>query len=306
MRFTERLPPPLAKRARDRRTYLGKSAPRSSVGIRHCVYPVARIPFLLRGTFPVKLNQLRTLAYALTVGGLYAMAEDKLIDAEVDLTPSHSLLVPTLYGEFIRKLHTLFPPASRFWSYHDRYFSEYQMAEIEAIRGISRTALSEYCHIAQTKSAPVKLALCGMAILSGRNHDVKKLIKSFDCCIIGCQFYDDVADWREDYLARRRSLVGARIRNLMKSVGGGPLRRRLPEIEKVVHSSDIIESMLEESGRWLARAEESVKGVECQEWTRFLHSLAGRISDTVRNVVSLKVNMLFNNSTAHKENYHGV
>src|SRR5438128_4814555 len=156
------------------RTYLGKSAqPRRVKPIPDCIRVITVLPYVLRSPFPVELDRLRTLAYALTLGGLYAMAEDKLIDSQADPELDHTLLVPRLYCEFIRTLHHIFPPGSDFWRYHDRFFREYQMAELAHRRegGRDRTIQPrKYCSIVKAKSAPMKLAVCGMAILSGRRE----------------------------------------------------------------------------------------------------------------------------------------
>jgi hypothetical protein len=251
------------------------------------------LPYALRSHFPVELDRLRTLAYALTVGGLYAMAEDKLIDAQADPELGLTLLVPTLYCEFIRTLHQIFPPTSDFWPYHDRFFHDYQLAELEHRKAVGRVIQQRrYYSIIKAKSAPMKLAVCGMAILSSRRERLGPLLKSFDQWIIGYQLYDDVVDWQEDYLARRHSLIAARIRQLVR---GNREQYRLPELTKVVHSSDVIESVLEESTRWFIKAEKSAKGNQCDDWIRLLRDFASVTSAAVRDLVTLKVRILFGN-----------
>ncbi len=291
--FTGRLPPLLAIRALDMRTYLGKSArPRRVKPIPDCIRAITVLPYVLRSHFPVELDRIRTLAYALTLGGLYAMAEDKLIDSQVDPELGLALLVPTLHCEFVRTLHQIFPPTSDFWPYHDRFFREYQMAELTHRKGVGRRPIQprKYYSIIKAKSAPIKLAVCGMAILASRRERLAPLLKSFDAWIIGYQLYDDVVDWQEDYFARRHSLIGARIRQLVR---GNNKRYRLPELTKIVHSSDVIESALEESTRWFMRAEKSAEGNRCDDWIRFLRDFASITTAAVQDLVTLKVRILF-------------
>jgi hypothetical protein len=293
--FTKRLPPQLALQALDMRTYLGKSAqPRRVKPIPDCIRAVTVLPYVLRSHFRVELDRIRTLAYALTVGGLYAMAEDKLIDSQVDADPGLALLTPTLYCEFIKTLHQIFPPTSEFWPYHDRFFCEYQMAELAHRRRSRRGSIqpSRYYRIIKAKSAPMKLAVCGMAILARLRERLSPLLKSFDYWIIGYQLYDDVVDWQEDYFARRPSLIGARIGRL---IGGHRERYRLAQLTKVVHSSDVIESALEESTRWFIRAEKSAKESQCDDWIRLLRDFASVTTAAVRDLVTLKVKILFSN-----------
>jgi len=291
--FTKRLPRPLATRALDMRTYLGKSAqPRRSKPITDCIPVIAVLPYVLRGCFPVELERLRTLAYGLTLGGLYAMAEDKLIDSQASPALSHTLLAPSLYCEFLRTLHGIFPPGSAFWTYHDRFFREYQMAELAHGNEIGRTGRTHprrYCNIVRAKSAPMKLAVCGMGILSGREEHISQILKSFDHWIVGHQLHDDIVDWREDYCARRQSLIGAKIGRLVRA---GRNACPLSELTRAVHSSDVIESMLEESARWFARAEKSAVGIDCGDWIRFVRDFASVTSATVRDLVTLKAAIL--------------
>lgn len=298
--FTKRLPRPVAKRGLDMRTYLGDSGelPRSGQ-IPECIRVITILPFVLYDAFPVRPDKLRTLAYALTVGGLYAMAEDKLIDSQTGPGLSHNLLVPSLYGEFIRALHQLFPANSDFWSYHDRFFREYQMAELTDDRRTGRSGripARSYYHVARNKSAPMKLALCGMAILSGRRNRIAKLFKSFDCWILGYQIFDDIVDWREDYLSRRQTLVGIRIRQLTKSAGAGAKQPRISDVAALIHSSGLVESMLDESGRWFSMAVKSVDGFQCENWIRFLRFFSRMTDGAIRDLVTMKVGILFNNS----------
>jgi hypothetical protein len=291
--FTRRLSPWLAIRALDMRTYLGRSArPRRAKPIPDCVRVITVLPYALRSHFPVELDRLRTLAYALTIGGLYAMAEDKLIDSQTDPELGVTLLVPALYCEFIKTLHQIFPPASDFWQYHERFFREYQIAEIAHRKGVAgkgRIKPRKYYSIIKGKSAPMKLAVCGMAILSGRRERLGPLLKSFDYWIIGYQLYDDVVDWQEDWFGGRYSLIGSRIRQLIR---GNPERCRLPKLTKVVHSSDVIESMLEESTRWFLRAEKLAEGNRCDDWIRLLRDFASVTSAAMQDLVTLKVRIL--------------
>lgn len=284
-------------RALDMRTYLGRRASaRRSRPIPDCVRVITLLPYVFYGPFPVDLDRLRTLAYALTVGGLYAMAEDKLIDSQSDRTLVQTLLVPNLYSEFIRTLVGIFPASSEFWLYHDRFFREYQMAEIAHDQETGRAwrvHRRKYYRIAKAKAAPMKLALCGMAILSRRRNQIGRLLRSFDYWIIGNQLYDDVADWQEDHLACRQSLIGTGIRHLIASVRASGKQYRSSELSKIVHSSDVMESMLEESGRWFAKAAKAAGGLQCDDWMELLRIFNGLTSKAVQEMVTLKVGILF-------------
>jgi hypothetical protein len=294
--FTRRLPQALATRTLDMRTYLGKSAkPRRTKPIPDCIRVVTVLPYVLRSRFPVQLGRIRTLSYALTVGGLYAMAEDKLIDSQADPELGQALLVPSLYCEFVRTLHEIFPPSSDFWQYYDKFFREYQMAELahrKQFGSDARVQPRKYCRIIKAKSAPMKLAVCGMAILSGRREHLCSLLKSFDYWIIGYQLYDDVVDWQEDYFARRDSLIGARIRQLVRA---DRKRYELPDLTQIVHSSDVIESALEESSRWFVKAEKFAEGKQYDDWIKLLQDFASVTRRAVRDLVTLKVRILFDN-----------
>jgi hypothetical protein len=273
---------------------MGNAEPKYRSGkVVDCIRGVTILPFVLRNNFPVRIRSRRTLAYALTLGGLYAMAEDKLIDSQTEPSLTHSLLVPILYGECVRVLHQLFPSTSCFWWYYDLFFRDYQIAEITD--RVARNAMKPgKCYtIARGKSAPVKLALCGMAILSGNRNRIEKLLKSFDYWILGIQLYDDALDWREDYLSRRQTLVCTKIYQLIGSADN--VQHRLSDIEKLVHSSDIMESVLSRSADCFAMAENCAKGIPCEDWIKLQRRFAWMTKEALRELVVYKAGILFGN-----------
>ena len=294
VKFTRRLPPPLKEDALNIRTYLGRTAPpHRARRITDCIPVVTVLPYVFQSCFPVEPERLRTLSYALTLLGLYSMAEDKSIDSQIDPSLAQGLLATSLYVEFLNTLHELFPAGSDFWPYHDKFLREHQMAEIEDQKrtGITRRMRErKYCSIVKAKAAPLKLAVCGMSILSGRKEHMIQLMRSFDNWIIGYQLHDDVVDWREDYLACRESLIVGKIGRMVRSARH---RYRSRDLAKAVYSSDVIESTLEESGRWFARAEKSAQGIGCDDWIHFVRDFAGITNTAIRDLVTLKVRILF-------------
>jgi len=303
-RFVDRLEPTLKDLALDTGTYLGVAENRKKMdNLPVGVSFIGLLPLFFLDAFPVNRKLVRKLTYCTTLGTLYALSVDKLIDSQVESTPRHIFLATSLFGEFQRSLMGIFGERSRFWVLHDRYFREHHSAELYHI--YERTdprnfSFLQYQQIAKAKSAPLKIALAGLAFIANRPALIKRLSTSIDDFLVGFQLYDDAMDWREDYLQNRSTPVTVRIASMMEKQELHIKTTGSNIYEVLVHSSDILETTLDESSRWFKKALKNSEGVDCGTWRKLLYHLMETNRKTTEELVSAKVMLLFGENNLSK------
>ena len=147
--------------------------------------------------------------------------------------------------------------------------------------------------IAKGKHSLSKIAIYALGVLANRENLLEPLSESLDCFGIAIQLLDDVRDWEEDYLKRRYSYV---ILQLLSCSHLDVVECEWPsldEIKKVIASSDILESALEQSNSWLYKAIKAVNDMRCKYWIRYLENGVKTNKSIIEYSVRKKLTFLF-------------
>ncbi|MFC4779564.1 hypothetical protein ACFO9Q_22520 [Paenibacillus sp. GCM10023252] len=155
------------------------------------------LPYWIRDTSGIPLEQCRKLSIANVFGMLHYFLLDDVIDA-----PSVSQGVRTqlalgslLYEELLERYRELFPSTSPFWTYAKSYTTEW--AEGTVNESSHNYFITSPISVAK-KSAPLKMSSTGALLLGGQESLVAELSQAVDCVLLALQMCDDWADWEED------------------------------------------------------------------------------------------------------------
>ena len=177
-------------------------------------------PYLFLNLFPeVEPEKIRPLALA---GRLYYRSlswADSLMDEQlshVDRTNA-ALSIQSAQFESYQCLHELFPPQAAFWSHFRTHLIDYTNACIlERQFSSGNQPWSEYTeavalNIVKGKTGIAKVAIAGLAEISGDDEYVKPLEEALEHYYIARQMFDDVCDWKKDMRNHILSLLLSRI-----------------------------------------------------------------------------------------------
>jgi hypothetical protein len=188
-----------------------------------------------------------------------------------------------LHEEALVQLGTLFPPDSPFWSELSRYHREFAAAmlreQTEHKDRLSAFNEAEVFQIAKGKAALSKLTTAALALLANRPETIANLSDSQDCFNAARQIYDDVKDWKEDYLNRRySSLLTAALLELSGSGAKNPQGTiDVDALSKQLHYGGHIDTALAQAALWCDEAAKHVTGYHVAGWTRLIQSLRAQV-----------------------------
>ena len=234
-------------------------------------------PFLFREEFPsVDDTAITTLA----VAGVFYLNHLCLVDDVVDSPDAPQIyklfLSPLLHEEALKRLGTLFAGDSPFWTELSSYHREFAAAMLqEQARHTGKVTAfrdGEAFSIAKGKSALSKMTTTALALLAGRPETIRTLSASQDCFNAARQMYDDVKDWRADYLDRRYSSL---LTAALVELGGGD--SGLHAVSAQLHYGGHIDKSLTQAAAWCDEALESVSDLRVPGWVRLVHSLQAQV-----------------------------
>ena len=241
-------------------------------------------PFLFRDEFP---NVSDADASTLAVAGVFYLNHlcllDDVVDSQGAREPYKLFMSALLHEEALVQLGTLFVPASPFWTelsaYH-REFAAAMLREQTAHTGrLSAFTEAEVFQIAKGKAALSKMTTAALALLADRPETIAKLSASQDCFNAARQMYDDVKDWKEDYLNRRYSalltaalleLSGGEEKSPQGSIDVDTLSTRL-------HYGGHIDRALAQAVQWCDEAARHASGCKVAGWNRLMQSLRAQV-----------------------------
>ncbi|GHO97672.1 hypothetical protein KSF_077200 [Reticulibacter mediterranei] len=118
-----------------------------------------------------------------------------------------------LQTEALSYLHQLFPASSPFWERFRSYMRQYYQACIFEKRFVSgELPWRDYNEniawtLATGKSSVSQAIIAGLVDLAGTEQYLLPFTKSLNFFNFSCQMFDDICDWKEDYLNRSPSLL---------------------------------------------------------------------------------------------------
>ncbi|HLI72103.1 MAG TPA: prenyltransferase/squalene oxidase repeat-containing protein [Ktedonobacteraceae bacterium] len=176
-------------------------------------------PYLFADVFPrIEPALLADFSLATKLLASSLLYADKLMDLNL-LPYDTTLLLEHIFAfqlEGYTLLQKLFPPDSPFWPRFRSYFAHYQrvcLLEKQFANGsISWKELDEKTamDIAVGKTGLSRGVPAGLAALSGDEEYMEVFNESLDLYNFAHQMFDDLSDWKEDYLHQSPSLLLSR------------------------------------------------------------------------------------------------
>ncbi|WP_168119730.1 hypothetical protein [Paenibacillus sp. HB172176] len=155
------------------------------------------LPFWLKDAAALSEQQCQCLALANVYGMLYFFNQDDLMDSKWDSTmKQRSALGNLFYLDMLASFRELFASNSPFWSYFNRYVTEWADSVVNEVSGnyflhdLLRTA---------GKASPVKLASTAAWLLASEPERIPVMEEGIDRVLVTLQMLDDWADWKEDW-----------------------------------------------------------------------------------------------------------
>ncbi len=247
-------------------------------------------PFLFRDEFPTVSD---ADASTIAVAGVFYLNHlcllDDVVDSEVARQPYKLFMSALLHEEAIIQLGTLFPSSSPFWaalsSYHREFAAAMLREQTEHTGRLCAFTEAEVYQIAKGKAALSKMTTAALALLDGRPEAIAKLSASQDCFNAARQMYDDVKDWKEDYLNYRySSLLTAALldhagREGLPLQGSGDWHSSLSveALSARLHYGGHIDQALAQAAQWCNDAIEHAAGCQVGGWNRLIQSLRTQV-----------------------------
>jgi len=241
-------------------------------------------PFLFRDAFPaVTDEQASTLAVAGVFYLNHLCLVDDIVDSRTIPAPQQLFLSSLLHEEAILQLGSLLPHGSPFWaelsSYHREFAAAMLREQTHHTAKLLPYSAAEVYQIAKGKAALSKMTTTALAHLAQQPEKMIPFAASQDCFNAARQLYDDVKDWKEDYLSQRySSLITAPLLELRPDQEGEPADGiSTVDLSAQLHAGGHIEAALTQSARWCEEALAHVAPYSVNGWVRLVQSLRSQV-----------------------------
>lgn len=173
-------------------------------------------PYLFSGAFPdIQPDALADFSLGIKLLAGSVFLADKIMDLKPQShDPTGALShVLALHVETYALFHDVFPPTSSFWQRFRAYFDRYLYAcRKEKTFALGKRSWKEFdeqtaLEIATGKASLSHAVIAGMAALQQDEHALKVLSEALDMYNFAYQMFDDLCDWKEDYLRQLPSLL---------------------------------------------------------------------------------------------------
>ena len=200
----------------------------------------------------------------------HMMSSDKIVDDPTAASRSRITTSSFMLVNATRVLSEFFPVNSLFWEYFDKYYAQHVYASLTEIALLSggsneRWDTSRFEETAKGRAALAKFVPAAMAVLSGDVSNLTYIEDSQDAFHIAFQTYDDLVDWREDFLAKRTSFLLSQVFDNCVPFN----KQKSPDLEtvgRILYFSGIAEKMLETAYNHFSSALDLVKELSCEQW----------------------------------------
>jgi len=244
-------------------------------------------PFMLRGAYPtVGVEALRTLSLGLWMLCESVFLSDKVVDGDTGWAGDAVLRVQAMQFEAHAQFHRLFPAGAPFWARAREAWAAYarNCALERRLSAAPATVTRESSlEVARGKFPFSKLAVHGLAALSGDDAKTARLVASVDGFDLFTCLWDDVRDWRKDLAAGAPSTARGQVQSAhpeLRGARGGDAEAFGRALFGRGHAGAIIAA----AGRALREAQEGVAGLGADDWVAMLASLE-RVMEEKRRVI---------------------
>jgi hypothetical protein len=151
--------------------------------------------------------------------------------------------------------------------------------QTEHTHKVSAFTQAEIFQLAKGKAALSKMTTAALALLADRPETVPDLSASQDCFNAARQLYDDVKDWKDDYLHGRYSSLLTAALLAMSSEGAHDPRGGIDpdDVSAELHRGGHVASALNQAARWCDDSLQHVAGYQMAGWTRLVTSLRSQV-----------------------------
>jgi len=239
-------------------------------------------PFLFRDEFPTVSD---AEASTLAVAGVFYLNHlcllDDVVDSQGARQPYKLFLSALLHEEALVELGTLFGAGSPFWAELSKYHREFAAAmlreQTQHTNRLSAFSEAEVFEIAKGKAALSKMTTTALALLANRPETISDLSASQDCFNAARQMYDDVKDWREDYVNRRYSSLLTAALLEMSGDEGSEGSIDMEALSRRLHYGGHIDHALAKAGQWCDDAARHAVSYRLAGWSRLVQSLRAQV-----------------------------
>jgi hypothetical protein len=262
------------------------------------------LPLAAAPDFPAVANiQLRGLALAAAVLGLYVLLLDSVIDKPATTPAAVKLALHHLMLQAHQELSQIFPPNHPFWPEMEgnlTLMSQSMLDECQLYGGTANPfSLDEFKRVACGKMAFVRLNYIALAMLNGTPQEIPALNKCWDAIGLAVIVFDDVLDWREDYENENYTYLLSQIlfsTPFQTEVAAGKLPKTT-EVGMALFCTDQIESLYALAADELTAAVKLASEINCTALAGLIDELREKAVALRNNLVSQKINALFAMST---------
>jgi squalene-hopene/tetraprenyl-beta-curcumene cyclase len=248
-------------------------------------------PYLFQEAFPnIPSDRLSDFSVASSLFATSLIFSDKIIDLSMQAHASaqRMLHVVALQTEALSYLHQLFPASSPFWERFRTYMGQYYQACIREKRFVSgELSWRDYDEdiawtLATGKSGVSQAIIAGLVDLAGTEQYLLPFTRSLNLFNFSCQMFDDICDWKEDYLNRSPSLVLCR---LLKERPVEPKEQDLKQIARELYYGGHICTVLQQAIDAFDEAISIVPGNV--SWIHLVSKLRERCEDLLTDIIKI-------------------
>ncbi|KGE19227.1 class 1 isoprenoid biosynthesis enzyme [Paenibacillus wynnii] len=161
----------------------------------HKNYICYLLPFWFQENGRLTAQDCRQMSIGNVFLMLYFFIQDDLMDTSTTSAFSTLPLANLLYIEFLNIYRSYFPGKSPFWTYFNRYISEWA-------ESVSNENREDYFRVEQVKVAykasPLKLSSTAALLLSDQDTLIPQSEEMLHYVLLTLQMLDDYEDWKED------------------------------------------------------------------------------------------------------------
>jgi len=254
-------------------------------------------PYLFYDEFRI-VNQEKYRKLALSGSLLLKniLLNDKLMDFKDLIDPSRLFSSNFLYKKSLDLLYSIFTASSVFWNYFEKYNKEFTNAvflERSKHFGIvSPYPYTDFEIIARGKAAISKNATTALAILSNTPEKIEPLETTQNYFNTAFQLYDDLLDWKEDYLNRNYSYLLTTViyeNQLVEEVKSNNTPD-LETISRAIYLSKAAENQMDNA--LLALTEAAIYGKNCSLWLENIKKIALKCQQAKDSFVATRSKLL--------------
>jgi len=253
-------------------------------------------PFLFLDLFPgVTQEQALQLAYA----GMLYLDYLRLEDAVADRQPVagqfvHPAVGGLVHEEALATLRALLGNDAVFWPSLRHCHQEYVRAliaerEVQTRRPMTYSR-AERDRIAADKCASGKATFTALAALNSAEGPPKALLRSYDAFCVSYQLYDDILDWRQDYVHGPYSYLVVQALQYWQDRHEGKTAEqpRPDEMGQIIYYGRLAEDLLKEAGTYADQAVSLVQDLDCPAWVATLRECQALYTRLADDLAQLK------------------